>query len=384
MRASLFPPAILAALIGYGSTIALVLAAAQALGATPEQTQSWVFALCLGKAAGSVILSVWTRIPTVLAWSTPGAALIAATEGITMAEGVGAFILVGLLIALTGIVRPLGRLIAMIPDSIAGAMLAGVLLPFCLQVTGALSAAPLVVGVMLVVYLIMRLINAASAVLVALVAGLLAAALSGQITLPTQGFALPHLVFITPSFNLGTVFSLALPLYIVTMAAQNLPGFAVQRAAGYEPQVGRSLLVTGAGSAITGLFGAHTHNMAAITAAICMDPATHPDPAQRWKVALPYGALWLILALSGPWLITLLQGLPPQLLAAVVALGLLAPLAGALGTAMAKADERLAATVTIVVAASGVSFFGVGAAFWGLIAGLIVHASDVTTRKTRK
>ncbi|ARO14930.1 benzoate transporter [Ketogulonicigenium robustum] len=383
MRVSLFAPALVAALIGYGSSIALVLAAAQALGATPEQTQSWVFALCLGKAVGSIILSVWTRIPTVLAWSTPGAALIAATDGITMAEGVGAFVLVGILIALTGVVRPLGRLIAMIPDALAGAMLAGVLLPFCLQIAGALQGAPMIVGMMVVVYLLARMVNAAASVLVALAAGLALAAMQGQITLPHDGFVLPHLVFIAPTFNLGTVFGLALPLYIVTMAAQNLPGFAVQRAAGYTPNVGRSLLVTGTGSALTGLFGAHTHNMAAITAAICLDPAVHPNPAERWKVALPYGAAWLVLALVGPWMIGLLHGLPPQLLTAVVALGLLAPLAGALGNAMSHPSQRTAATVTILVAASGVSFFGVGAAFWGLVVGLVVHMTDTVLKRAK-
>jgi benzoate membrane transport protein len=159
MRPSLISAALVASLVGYGSTIALVLSAAAALGATPAQTASWVLAICLAKAAGSAILSVWSRVPVVLAWSTPGAALLAATTGVTMAEAVGAFLLAGVLIALTGALRPLGRAVALIPDGIAGGMLAGVLLPFCLKGTGAAEAAPALVLPMLAIFALVRLVN---------------------------------------------------------------------------------------------------------------------------------------------------------------------------------------------------------------------------------
>ena len=383
MRASLFSSALVAALVGYGSTIALVLSAAAAVGATAAQTASWVLAICLAKAVGSATLSLWSRVPVVLAWSTPGAALIAATSGIVMAEAVGAFILAAVLIALTGAVRPLGRIVASIPDAVASAMLAGVLVPFCLKGAAALSL-PWVVLPMIAVFVLVRLANPALAVLAALGAGLgLAFAVAG-FDVPPMAAAVPSLTFIAPRFRLDVLIGLGLPLYLVTMATQNLPGFAILRAAGYEPPVRRALGLTGAISAVTALFGAHTVSMAAITAAICLGDDTHPDRNQRWKVGLAYGAVWVGLGLLGPVILTVLQALPPALMTALVALALSGPLTGALTGAFAGAfagahvggTTRFASTITLVVTASGVAAFGIGAAFWGLLAGLTVHALE--------
>ena len=274
-------PALVAAFVGYGSTIALVLAAAAALGASAAQTASWVLAICLGKAVGSALLSWRSRVPVVLAWSTPGAALIAATTGISMAEAVAAFVAAGLMVALTGLVRPLGALVARIPDAVAAAMLAGVLLPFCLKGVAAAQALPGVVLPMVAVFLVVRLANPALAVLAALAAGLVMVFAGGLAGSVSGGLTWPRLAFVAPVLRWDVMLGLALPLYVVTMASQNLPGFAVLRAAGFAPPVRMALVGTGTISAVIGFFGAHSVSMAAITAAICLGEETHPDRAQR-------------------------------------------------------------------------------------------------------
>lgn len=380
MRLSVFSAAFVAALVGYGSTITLVLAAAAALGATPAETASWIFAVCMAKAVGSAGLSAYTRVPIVLAWSTPGAALIAGSEGLTMAEGVGAFVIAGLLILLTGLIRPLERLVSAIPAGIAAGMLAGVLLPFCLKVPPAAATHPALILPVVAVFLAVRLWNPALAVLAALGTGLALAFAVGT-ALPALALTLPHPILIAPNWSYGALIGLALPLYLVTMASQNLPGFAVLRGAGYTPPVRPALTVTGGLSAIAALFGAHTINMAAITAAICLGDDVHPDRAERWKVGLAYGFFWTCLAFFGPLILAVFAELPPALLAVVVGLALAAPLIGSVTAAFAAPEERFAAATTLVTAASGVTVIGIGGAFWGLLAGLIVHGLSRATRR---
>ena len=379
MRLSLISAALVAALVGFGSTIALVLAAASAVGATPAQTASWVFAVCLAKAAGSAYLSWSQRIPVVLAWSTPGAALIATSSGHSVTGAVAAFILAGGLIFLTGLISPLGRLIGMIPKGIAAAMLGGVLLPFCLKVPAQALALPGVVGPIIGVFLVVRLWNPAFAVLAALATGL---ALSWGIDPPAVALALPALTFIPPVFDLHSLIGLGLPLYLVTMASQNLPGFAVLQTAGYTPPVRPALMVTGGLSALAALFGAHTINMAAITAAICLGDDVHPDRAQRWKVGLAYGFCWMLLGLAGPVILAALVTLPPEVMATVVGLALVNALIGALGAAFADPMDRFAAAATLIVSASGFAVLGIGAAFWGLCAGLFIYSSEWVMRRS--
>lgn len=376
MRASMISAAIVAAFVGYGSTIALVLAAAQAVGATAAQTASWVLAVCVAKAIGSIGLSIWARIPMILAWSTPGAALIAATTGITMEQAVGAFVLAGALIVATGLIRPLARLISRIPDAVAAGMLAGVLLPFVLALAPAAVAEPASVLPMVLIFLMLRRVNPSYAVLAALIVGVALAFLTGAAA-PIEGaFAAPRAIFIRPEFDAGALIGLGVPLYLVTMASQNLPGFATLRASGYEPPVGSALTVSGALSAMAAFFGAHPVNMAAITAAICLGNDVHPDRDQRWRVGLAYGAVWILLGLSGPLVIALLESLPGRLMDALVGIALLGPITGALTATVAQPGARLAAIITLVVTASGVAVLGIGAAFWGLVAGIIALALE--------
>ena len=378
MTASMMSAALVAALVGYGSTIALVLSAAVAVGASPAQTASWVLAICLAKAVGSAGLGWYARVPLVLAWSTPGAALIAASSGYTINEAVGAFILAGVLIALTGLIRPLEDLVARIPGEIASALLAGVLLPFVLRLAGAVQTAPLAILPMIAVFALVRLRNPSFAVLAALGLGLL----PGLWGVPVQGldFTLPAPLFIRPEFHESALIGLGIPLYLVTMASQNLPGFATLRAAGYAPPVRPALITTGSLSAVSALFGAHPISMAAITAAICLGDDVHPDRAERWKVSLAYGGVWVLLGLFGPVVIALLAILPQPIVTGLVALALIGPLSGALGTAYAAPNHRFAATVTLTVTASGVTFLGIGAALWGLLAGLLFYAMEEMRR----
>lgn len=381
MRPSMISAALVAALVGYGSTIALVLAAAQAVGANSVQTASWVAAICVAKGIGSIILSSWKKVPVVLAWSTPGAALIAASTGININEAVGAFLLAGALIALTGALPPVNKAVSSIPTGIASGMLAGVLLPFCIAVASHAASDWKMVLPIIAVFLIVRMASPLYAVLAALATGLVIAFTFAGVPAPALRFDVQPFVFIAPAFNASVLIGLGLPLYLVTMASQNLPGFAVMRAHGYTPPVSAALGVTGAGSMIAALFGAHTFNMAAITAAICMSDDTHPDKAKRWQVGLAYGVVWILLGLFGPVIIATILAVPKSIIAVVAGLALITPLIGALASAFEDTSTRFAAAATFIVTASGIASFGIGAAFWGLVAGLLVHFMDRVKRK---
>ena len=380
MRLSMISAALVAALIGYGSTIALVLAAAQAVGASPAQSASWVAAVCFGKAIGSALLSTWKRVPVLLAWSTPGAAVIAASTGVNINEAVGAFVFAGCLIALTGLFPPVNRMVSAIPTGIASGMLAGVLLPFCIAVASYAESDPHLVVPLIAAFLVVRLINPLFAVLVALAGGIAMAALLTDFAMPVFQLDLLPFVFIMPAFSVPVLIGLGLPLYLVTMASQNLPGFAVLRANGYEPPVAAALGVTGVGSAIAGLFGAHTFNMAAITAAICVGDDVHPDRAQRWKIGFAYAAIWISLGVLGPVIIPIILTLPKAIVAVIAGLALIVPLIGALTSAFEAPATRFAAAATFLVTASGIAAFGIGAAFWGLMAGLVIHLMEPLTK----
>lgn len=376
MRPSMISAAVVAALVGYGASVAIVLAAAQAVGATPEQTVSWIAAVSIAKAIGSLLLSVWKKVPMVLAWSTPGAALIAASTGINMNEAVGAFIFAGGLIALTGALPPVNRAVSAIPTGIASGMLAGVLLPFCIVVaTYAVSDWQMVLP-LIGVFLLVRMVNPLFAVLAALGVGLVLAFAWADAPVPELRFDAMPFVFVMPAFDPAVLIGLGIPLYLVTMASQNLPGFAVLRANGYQPPVQAALGVTGIGSGLAALFGAHTFNMAAITAAICLGDDVHPDKSKRWQVGIPYAVVWLLLGLFGPLIISTIIAIPKSVIAVVAGLALITPLMGAAASAFETADTRFAAATTFIVTASGIAAFGIGAAFWGLMAGLAVHALD--------
>lgn len=384
MRLSIVTSAVVAALVGFGSTIAIIIAAAQAVGADAAQTSSWVAALCLSMAATSGFLSVRYRMPVVTAWSTPGAALIAASSGISIHAAVGCFLLTGLLILLAAFVRPFGRLIEAIPTSIAAAMLAGVLIRFVMAVFESAQGAPALVLPLVGLFLVVRLFNPALAVLAVLFVGL-GIAFGGGLAQPLGAdFSLSSLTFIAPSFEPAALIGLGVPLFLVTMASQNLPGFAVLRASGYTPPTRPILAVTGLASLVTALFGAHTSNLAAISAAICTGPDTHPDPGKRWMVGPFYTLSYLAFAAFSAALIGLIAALPPELIRTVAGLALMGAFAGALSSALSDEAKRFPAVLTLAVTASGITLSGIGSAFWGLAAGLVALALDALLVRLRK
>lgn len=382
MQLSVISSALVAALVGIAGALAIVLAAAEALRATPAETTSWVTALCLSMAATSGYLSWRHRVPVITAWSTPGAAVIAATAGaIAMDAAVGAFLLAAALIILTALVSPLDRLIRRIPVSVAAGMLAGVLMRFVLQMIEAAPVAPWLVLPLVALFLVARLVSPSAAMLVVIVAGTALASTLGLIT-TWPALSLSSLTLVMPRFDVGALIGLGVPLYLVTMASQNLPGAAVIKASGYEPPFTSALLTTGIASLLIAPLGAHTINLAAITAAICTGPDAHPDPAQRWKTGIAYFFVYGGLAALGASLVALFAVFPAALIKTIAGLGLIGSLAGALGSALADEKERLASVLTFAVTASGIAFLGIGAAFWGLLAGLCVLGLERLMRRS--
>lgn len=366
----------MATVVGFGGTVALVVQAGQAMSAAPGQIISMVTALCLGIGLPGAVLSWRLKMPVVLAWSTPGAALLAAsTLGLGWSTAVGAFVLAGLLMGLTGLVPALGRLAERIPAAVASAMLAGVLLPFCLKLFLVFPADMALAAGLLAVFLVMRRVAAAWALPAVLVAAFLVLALRGQVGLPAGTGLFGQLSPVMPAFDWKAAISLALPLYLVTLASQNLPGLVVLRAAGYAPPAGKLIFWGGLTSTLLAPFGAHGVNLAAITAALCTGPEAHPDASKRWTVGVIYGLFYLVVALFAAPLAGLFIAMPTGALAVITGLALIAPLTGSLAGMMSVAEDREAAVLTFAATASGVALFGVGSAFWGLAVGFVALAA---------
>ncbi len=364
---------ITAVVVGFASTILLIMEAARAVGATPAQQASWAAALCLGMAVTSFMLSWRYKMPIITAWSTPGAALIATSAaGVTYANALGAFVVAGLLMVIAGLIKPLEQAIEKIPTPIAAAMLAGVLLRYSLGVPAAAIAMPVLVLPLIAIFFGLRLSFPLFAVPVIVAAGVAMAGFSGAFPGDCCTIGLTTLVWTTPGFGGTTILSLGVPLFLVTMASQNLPGFAVLRASGYQPPVSASLLVTGAGSVLLAPFGSHAINLAAITASIVTGPETHPDPQKRWLIAWPYLVLYGAVGLAAASFVQILGALPAPLITAIAGLALFSPLVGGITAMTKKSRDVESALVTFLVTASGVSIAGVGSAFWGLVAGLLL------------
>ena len=374
-----------AVLVGYTSSVALVFAAAQALGATPAQTTSWMWALGLGMGLSSIGLSLWTRQPVLTAWSTPGAALLAGSSGLAMGEAIGAFVACSGLILLAGLSRGFERVMDRIPQAIAAALLAGVLARFGLDAVGAVKTAPLLVSVMALVFLLGRRFWPRYAVPLVLLAGIAVAAVQQRLDTATIVWDMALPVWTAPQFSLGALVGVALPLFVVTMASQNLPGVAAQRAAGYATPVSPSISVTGATGVLLAPFGGFAFNLAAITAAICMGREAHEDPSRRYVAAVAAGVFYIVLGLVGGAMVGLLNAFPRELVLAVAALALLGTIAGALAAALKDEAHRDAAGLTFLVTLSGVTLAGIGAAFWGVLAGSIaLMVQHYRSRATRR
>lgn len=368
--------ALIATIVGFGGTIALVVQAMRALGASVEQTGAAVTALCLGTAVGGIALSLKTRMPIVLAWSTPGAALLAATPpGLTWSTAIAVFLLAAVLMIVLGLVPALGRLAARIPGSIASAMLAGVLLPFCLAAFRLGAEDWILLALTVGVFVVARRRWPLYAMLLVLVAAIALTTFRGDLTRPPPGALLGQLMPTMPAGDLRTIVGLAIPLFMVTLVSQNLPGLMVLRNAGYEPRPGLLISGTGATWLLLAPFGAHAVNLAAITAALCTSEEAHPDRAKRWTVAVIYGGYYVVLAIFSPALVRLFLALPHTVIAIITGLALIPALVGSIENALAEKQDRDAAVLTFLATGSGLVLFGLGSAFWGLALGFLALAA---------
>ena len=361
-----------AVLVGFTSSVAIVFQAAQAFGATPAQITSWMWALGLGMGLCSLVPSLILRKPVMVAWSTPGAAVLATAGlagGFQMGDAVGAFIVSAILITLVGVTGWFERVMSRIPMEIASALLAGVLARFGLQAFAAAETALPLVFLMLVSYLLARRWAPRYAVIITLVLGIAFVAARGEMAWSAIHIELAMPVFTMPQFSVAATVSLAIPLFVVTMASQNLPGVAVIRATGYDLPVSRLITLTGVATLVLAPFGAFALNLSAITAAMCMGPEAHEDRNRRYTAAVSCGAMYVAIGLFGAVITGLLTAFPKELVVAIAGLALLGTIGSGLAAALRDEPHREAALVTFLVTLSGVAIAGIGSAFWGVVAG---------------
>jgi benzoate membrane transport protein len=359
-------------LVGFASSAVIVFQAAGAVGATPAQVGSWMLALGLGMGLTCVLLSLRYRAPVVTAWSTPGAALlVTSAAGLSIEEATGAFLASAALITVAGFSGWFERAMDRIPVALASGMLAGVLLRFGLDVFLAMRTQLALALAMFAVYLAARRLAPRYAVVAALAVGVAVAAGRGLLRVDEARVALAAPIWVTPRFSAGALVGVALPLFIVTMASQNVPGVAVIRASGYATPISPLIGWTGLANLVLAPFGGYALNLAAITAAICMGREAHEDPRRRYVAAMAAGAFYIVVGLFGATIVSFFTVVPTELVATVAGLALFGTIGNGLAAALRDENQREPALVTFLVTASGVTLSGVGSAFWGLVAGVV-------------
>jgi benzoate membrane transport protein len=376
---NLFQPifsGLLASLVGFASSFAIILQGFDAVGATQAQAASGLFALCLGMALVGIGMSYITKMPLSIAWSTPGAALLITTGAVHggFPAAVGAFMFAAALVVVAGFWRPFGRAVAAIPMPLASAMLAGILFNLCLAPVRAVAELPTLALPVVLAWAVCLRFARIWAVPAAVAVSAVMIAVSTELPADLFANAWPAPVLVVPTLNLDAIIGIALPLFVVTMASQNIPGLAVLRSNGYQPDVKPIFVSTGMISAVGALLGGQLINLAAITAALCAGPEAHPDKTKRYIAAITAGLAYILFALGAGVAAAFISAAPPILIEAVAGLALIGALANALVGSVADEEFRLPAILTFVTAASGLTLFGVGAAFWGLIVGGALHA----------
>lgn len=362
---------VITSVVGFTSSFAVVLAGLRAVGANEDEAASGLLILCVVMGLGSILFSWRLKMPMTMAWSTPGAALLATSTvpGGGFGVAVSAFALTGVLIGLCGLVRPLGAAVSAIPPALANAMLAGVLLTLCVEPFKALATSPAAIAPVLLSWLILMRVARRWAVPGALGVAVIVMWVSGSFS-HLQGARLtPVLTVVAPAWDPTTIVAIALPLFLVTMTSQNIPGMAVLSSFGYRPPLAPPLLYTGAATVLGSFGGAHAINLAAISAALAAGPAAHPDPRRRWVAGVTSGAVYFVIGPLSALVAAVSQAAPAGIMASIAGLALIGTFASAAGSALADGSHREAAAITFLVAASGVTFGGIGAAFWGLLAG---------------
>ncbi|WP_425411605.1 benzoate/H(+) symporter BenE family transporter [Leucothrix mucor] len=369
-----FVSGFIAVLVGFTSSVAIIFQAANAAGATPSQITSWILALGLGMGLTSIGLSLYYRLPLLTAWSTPGAALLATgLVGLPMSEAIGIFMFSSVLIILSGVTGWFERLTDIIPVPIASAMLAGVLFRFGVDVFVSMQTELVMVSLMFATYLLGKRFLPRYAIMLVLAVGLGYAALQGSIRYEALSLTLATPEFVFPSFNWVSLLSVGIPLFVVTMTSQNLPGIAILKAHNYKAPLSSVISWTGIASLILAPFGGFAFNLAAITAAICMGEDADPDPKKRYLAAFAAGVFYVIIGLLGAAVVVFFASIPQELVLAIAGIALLATIGNGLSAALADVAEREPALITFLVTASGIVLGGIGAAFWGLIAGLLAR-----------
>ena len=374
MPVSVVISAFVAVFVGFIGSVPVVLAALQAVSATTEQMISGFAAMCLGIAATTIYFCHRYRMPIVTAWSFPGCAVIASSQGVSFAEYIGACLCAAGLLIVTGASGWLSALVKRLPVTLAAAMLAGLLFSFVIKMFSFIQSDSVVVLGVLLMFFIVRIFWATWAVIAALLAGGVLVFAQGY-SLPTHDFAVSNFVLIAPDFRFSVLIGVGLPLYLVTMVSQNLTGLAVLKASGYDDVPSQGVICgTGLASGLSAPFGALSTNLAAITAAMCTGPDCHSDPRERWKTGYFYALGYTLLAIFAAGFLDILASLPPALIASITGVALLGPFMTALVQSVSERATHLAATTTFVITASGISVLGIGAPFWGLCAGLSILA----------
>lgn len=368
-------------LVGYTSAAAIVFQAAAAGGASPMEISSWLWALGIGMGLSGISLSLWYRAPVVIAWSTPGAALLVTSlPGIPMTEAIGAFLLCSILLTFCGITGWFEKIMKFVPQSLASAMLAGVLLRFGLNTFLAIETQFIMVGLMLTTYIVGKRYFPRYVIPITFALGVSYATSLGLVDASKLDITLTTPVFTFPTFNISTLIGVGIPLFIVTMASQNIPGVAVLRAHGYETPASPLIGWTGFTGIIFAPFGGFAFNLAAITAAICMGDMVDPDRTKRYQAAIWAGIFYILMGLFGATVANLFTLFPIELVMAIAGLALLGTIGNSLKIALDAEPDREAAFITFAITASGMSLLTIGAPFWGLIAGLMVYYFMRSTR----
>lgn len=370
-------------LVGYSSSVAIIFQAASAAGATSAELASWMWALGIGMGVSSIALSLYYRNPVLTAWSTPGAALlVTGLSGLNMNQAIGVFLSASLLITLCGITGWFQKIMHYIPRHIAAAMLAGILVRFGMDLFLAMQNQLVLVAIMFLVFWLGRIGLPRYCVPLALAAGIACAGFQNLLHLDLLNWTPAMPVLMVPEFSLSALIGVGIPLFIVTMTSQNIPGLAVLRANGYQTPASPLISWTGITGLLLGPFGGYSFNLAAITAAICMSKDADPDPEKRYRASVWAGIFYLITGLFGATVVGLFTAFPPALVAAIAGLALLSTIGNSLAGALVGESGREAALVTFMCTASGISFMGIGSAFWGLVLGIAVHY--LTTKRSAR
>ena len=360
-------------IVGFTGSLVLTLPVAENANLSAAELNSWVWAITVGSGLLTIGLSLWYKQPVITAWSTPGLALLASTlSHYTLSDAVGVFLVVGLAIAMVGFTGLFDRAMQLIPQPVAMAVLGGVLFKFGLGLFSSLKTAPLMVMVMIIVFLVFKRLAWKTPMALALLAGFGVAFVGGQVDLSGVRLELARPIFIVPTFNLSAILSLGAPLFMLALASQNAPGFAVMQSFGYTPPANGSLIATGLLSALFAPMLGHGFTLAAITAALGNSPEAHPDPSLRYGSGVTAGLFKAGLGLFGTTLVAFFAGLPKALIAAMAGLALMGTIQGCLVGALSDAKNRDAAMFAFLLTASDVQLLGIGSAFWGLVAGFVV------------